>query len=81
MKTQSPKRVPVADDDELLRRALAAYFRAGANVQPGRTSGVRKLAGKSYVVLKAGNRTLAVYRYRTTGLLRALKRWPSELVD
>jgi hypothetical protein len=35
--------------------------------------------GLSYVVLRDGSRTLAVYRIKNDGHLHRLKRWPPEL--
>jgi hypothetical protein len=79
MKTSTAK-TPIPSDDELLRRAMAGYFRAGNNAQPASaTSGVETVDGRTYVVLRNVSGILAVYRFRGTGLLRKLKRWPSEL--
>jgi uncharacterized iron-regulated membrane protein len=70
-----------ASDQELIRRALAAYFRTaaqGAAVpdQPAAaSSGVVEHEGKTYVVLANSYRTLAVYRVRTSGQLKRLRRW------
>lgn len=68
-----------ADDDELTRRALAAYFRAGGTDQPSGDSGVVKRDEKLYVVLRNVNGTLAVYRVRNDGVLRRMRRWPSDV--
>jgi len=69
--------------NELLTRALAAYFKfpgEGTIDQPSEhLSDVRTHKKKKYVVLANGHRTLAVYRIRTDGMLKRLKRWPSEL--
>ena len=66
--------------DDLTRRALVAYLRtdgtaAGVSEQ---SSGPVTHQGRTYVVLRpdSGSEVLAVYRYRTTGLLRRLRRWP-----
>lgn len=73
------------DKEDLLNRAMAAYFRAppeGLEVrqQPGRAeSGVAKVAGKRYVVLRNVHGILKVYRVRNDGMLKRLKRWPTEL--
>ena len=64
--------------EDLLRRAMAAWFRSGSIEQPA-ASHVSEHAGKTYVVLKSVNGTLAVYRVRTDGILKRLKRWPSEV--
>lgn len=69
----------IADGDELTRRALAAYFRSGGTDQPGRGSGVVERDGKLYVVLGSARGILAVYRVRNDGMLRRMRRWPSDL--
>lgn len=69
----------IADDDDLTRRAFAAYFRTGGMDQPGDTSGVVRWDEKLYVVLKNQEGTLAVYRVRYDGVLRRMRRWPWEL--
>lgn len=66
--------------DELLQRAMAAYFRGGGTDQPGRTeSGVETVGELQYVVLRNVRGVLAVYRVRNDGMLKGLKRWPKEL--
>jgi hypothetical protein len=74
-----------ASDDELLRRGLSAYYRSAAK-DPGQTvqpssaeSGVREVDGRKYVVLRNVSGILCVYRVRTDGMLKGLKRWPSAL--
>ena len=64
---------------DLLRRALAAWFRAGHHDQPGNSSRVVEHDGKFYVVLEhwgAVRHTMAVYRVLNSGLLKSLKRPP-----
>jgi hypothetical protein len=70
-----------ADEDELLRRAIAAHFRSGGEYadMPSRNSEVRDFEEKQYVVLRNVNGTLAVYRVRNDGVLKGLRRWPAEL--
>jgi hypothetical protein len=67
-------------------RALAAYFRALAQQQragipleelPSRTC-EETLQERTYVLVRHGARTLAVYQVRPDGLHR-LKRWPKAL--
>lgn len=69
--------------NELLTRALAAYFKFPGEAildQPSESlSAVKTHKKKEYVVLANGHRTLAVYRVRTDGVLKRLKRWPSDL--
>lgn len=72
---------------DLVRRALAAYYRAGhrdglADNQiaiPGNSSHLCELDGRQYVVLHNISGVLAVYRVRTSGNLKGLRRWPREL--
>lgn len=71
-------------DDDLTRRAFAAYFRTAAGGvvdQPANTSGPVDHEGKTYVVLHNVRGTLAVYRVRTSGQLKRLKRWPAEVAE
>lgn len=73
-------------DDETAR-AYRAYFsaakRRGDALEPAqpssRDSGVQEVRGKRYVVLRNVNGILAVYRVRTDGMLKGLRRWPKEL--
>jgi hypothetical protein len=73
------------DEDRLLARAFAAYFRSAARNgvpspnQPANDSYVIDLDGKGYVVLRNASGTLAVYRIRTSGVLKELKRWPRDV--
>ena len=65
---------------DILRRAMAAFFRGGGTDQPSATdSGVQEVKGLTYVVLRNSNGILAVYRLRPNGVLKGLKRWPKEL--
>lgn len=68
------------NDEELHRRALAAYFRSGGNVQPQGGPKVHTLDGRVYVVLATGSDILAIYRLRNDGLLRRLRRYPEKIV-
>jgi hypothetical protein len=67
--------------DDLTRRAFAAWFRAGAIDQPANSSGVRMHDGKQYVVLENARGTMAVYRVRNDGKLKRLRRWPTEVAE
>jgi hypothetical protein len=69
------------DDEDLVRRAYAAYFRGGQyHDQPSSSaSTVEVVDDKFYVVLRNVNGVLAVYRVRNDGILKGLKRWPREL--
>jgi hypothetical protein len=65
------------DDDDLRSRAYAAYFRSGAVTIPAAAgSGVEEWQDKLYVVLRNVDGVLAVYRVRTSGALKRLRRWP-----
>jgi hypothetical protein len=71
------------DDEALVRRAFAAWFRSGGEDQPSNTSRVRTVKGKHYVVLTGGHGVgpLAVYRVRPDGILKRLRRWPEKLAS
>jgi hypothetical protein len=71
-------------DDELKRRAIAAFCRntryPETYSQPGwAESTTEKHCGKLYAVLRNGNGLLAVYRVRPNGMLKRLKRWPKAI--
>jgi hypothetical protein len=77
-------------DDELMARALRAYWTAarkdeketGASwpIPSQRVGGVEDIGGKRYVVLRDGaSNVLAVYRLRNDAVLKRLVRWPAEL--
>jgi hypothetical protein len=71
------------DDGDLLRRALAAWFRAGNVDQPCSCSDVEVHARRRYVVLRGGrgptDLPMAVYRVKNDGNLRRLRRWPTTI--
>jgi hypothetical protein len=69
----------IYDDKDLLRRAYAAYYRGpGGNLRdiPASDSGVELHDGKYYVVLRNIHGVLAVYRVRSDGILKGLRRYP-----
>jgi hypothetical protein len=69
-----------AGDEQLTRRANAAFYRSPATPdQAPDRAGVREHEGKRCVVLSARRQVLAVYRVRDDGMLKGLKRWPREL--
>lgn len=68
-------------DEHFTRRAFAAWFRSGGTDQPGAGSGVVDHEDKHYVVLRNVNGVLAVYRIRTSGQLKRLRRWPAEVAE
>jgi hypothetical protein len=71
-------------DYDLTRRAVAAYYRTATSVivdQPAGSGDVVDHEGKTYVVLSNVRGTLAVYRVRTSGQLKRLKRWPREVAE
>jgi hypothetical protein len=81
--TSSKPSLPIRllfNEADLTRRAYAAYFRAGGDINPdsGR-SGVRVHNDKLYVVLANVNGVLAVYRVRNNFVLKGLRRWPKAL--
>lgn len=70
------------DNDNYMQRAKNAYFKTRGDTasQPcGSSSGIHEHQGRTYVVLRNGRSTLAVYRIKLNGILRALVRWPSAL--
>lgn len=71
-------------DDDLTRRAIAAYYRTATATmvdQPAGGGDVVEHEGKTYVVLSNVRGTLAVYRVRTSGQLKRLRRWPAEVAE
>jgi len=69
-------------EDDLIRRAMSAWFRSGGTEQPSNTSDMIEHDGKLYVRLMNVRRILAVYRVRIVNgapVLKGLKRWPSEV--
>lgn len=79
----------MTENRDLVRRAMAAYYRAGRregftdnqiNI-PANDSYLTEHGGREYVVLRNVNGTLAVYRVRTSGALKELKRWPAGVTE
>lgn len=60
-------------------RAMAAYYRAGNTDQPTGTVMRYTVSGKDYVVLDNTHGILAVYRIKSDGKLKVLRRWPAVL--
>jgi len=80
----------MAGEQELLARALRAYFIAGrgngsVDSPSLYDSEVTEYGPKSdrklYAVLRNVKGVLAVYRVRNDGMLKRLKRWPAELEE
>ncbi len=73
----------VKDNEPLINRAFAAYFREaareGAILQPASTGHLCEFRGKRYVVLGSGADSCRVYRVRNDGVLKGLRRWPREI--
>lgn len=69
------------DEDDLRRRAMAAYFRGGGTRQPSGGGSVHEVNGLWYVLLSSGGEVYAVYRVDSVGRLKRLKRWPKTLAD
>lgn len=74
------------NEQELLRRAFAAYFRTSTDSSPDQPSGsgsevVFENKKPRYVVLRGGRGRgpLAVYRVKNDGILRRMKRWPKDI--
>lgn len=68
------------NDDDYKRRALAAYYKTGGNVQPTEPERVDH-DGLAYVVLHNHTETLAVYRVTNQLHLKRLKRWPAGVTE
>lgn len=69
------------NETDLSRRAQAAFFRHTGLELFQQPSGVEVIKHKrlTYVLLKNGQGTLAVYRVRSGGMLRRMKRWPKAI--
>jgi len=73
-----PLKLDTAQRADILRRAMAAWFKAGGTETPSAASGVKMRLGLAYVVLHGAAGVLAVYRVRPDNLpLRVMKRWPA----
>jgi hypothetical protein len=72
-----------AYQEDLLRRAFAAYFRTarGEEIdQPSKSSSSVELRqDKAYVVLRNARAVLTVYRVRNDDMLRRMTRWPKNV--
>jgi len=78
--THAPLKLDATQRGELMRRAYAAWLKAGNVELPNERSGVKMRLGLAYVVLHGVVGVLMVYRVRPDNLaLRALKRWPESL--
>lgn len=61
------------------RRALGAYYRAGASITPDSPI-TTTVDGREYIVLRNGHGVLAVYRVLAhRDALKRLRRWPAEI--
>lgn len=68
--------------EPLIVRALAAYYQTGSNPDLVGGSELAELDGRRYVVLRdAYGDVIRVYRVRTDGVLRRMKRPPDELME
>lgn len=72
------------DENDLYRRAIAAYYRSAKDGehldQPSEgLGGYELLDGRDYVVLRNTAQILAVYRVRNDNVLRRMRRWPKGL--
>jgi hypothetical protein len=79
----SKKTIPIAAKQEILRRALAAYYgrtKDGVGVGTVTSQRVTTHKGKMYVVLNIEGGTPVVYRVRpSNGVLRKMKRPPKQV--
>lgn len=78
--TSEEAQMEKASKEDLIRRALSAWFRTGGTDQPSAASGVAEHGGKQYVVLNNVAGVLAVYRVRNDGVLKRLARPPAVLM-
>jgi hypothetical protein len=70
------------DEEQVMRRAYAAWFRYGGTAQPGASdSTIEEYAGRDYVVLRNGRGVMAVYRIRPNGALKGMRRWPAAVSE
>lgn len=68
------------DCDGVMRRAFAAYFRAGGVDTPDRyASGVEVVRGKNYAVLRNVRGLLECYRIRNDLKLKKMIRVPAKI--
>lgn len=67
-----------ADKDNLISRAISAYYRWGfdPNNNPIDTTSLITIKNKDYVICKKDSELMAVYRVRNDGKLKRLKRLP-----
>ena len=76
---------PYSDVDpaDMKRRALAAWYRGGEQDQPNdRDSGLEEQNGLHYIVLRNNLRiVLAVYRIRSDGSLKRMRRPPKSIAS
>ena len=81
MKKAAPSlaRLGFESEENILRRALAAWFRSGAMDTPANDSSVEVHDGHWYAVLRNINGILAVYRVKNDGHLRRLRRPPASI--
>ena len=78
--THEPLKLDATQRADLVRRAMAAWFKAGGTEVPNKTSCVKMRLGLAYVVLYGAAGVLAVYRVRPDNLaLRIMKRWPASI--
>jgi hypothetical protein len=78
--THEPLKLDTAQRADILRRAMAAWFKAGGTETPSGASGIKMRLGLAYVVLHGAAGVLAVYRVRPDNMgLRLMKRWPASI--
>lgn len=66
----------MTDEQELVRRAHAAFKRGGGIDIPSNDSGIESAGGKDYVVLRNVRGVMAVYLIQPDGSLKGLKDIP-----
>ena len=67
------------EEQEYVRRSIVDWFKCGGREIPSNSSSVQEYKDRYYVELHNVDGTLVVYRIHKNGVLKALKRWPSEV--
>lgn len=71
----------MTDEQELVRRAHAAFKRAGGVDIPSNDSGIESAGGKDYVVLRNIRGVMAVYMIQSDGSLKGMKEVPEGILQ
>ncbi len=72
------------DEDDVMRRAFKAHYRAVGeygDIPGGSVSQIEEHGERCYAVLRNVRGILRVYRIQDDGRLRRLDRWPKSILD